>query len=284
MEFSMALLLLAVLNTIEGRDDRGTEESGTVWSKRSADPAAAAASGEPKQLDRLTSGTLADFAEYAISGVPVVVPATASGWPLEGLSCEKISNDFASARMRMEYAHKMPEVGAGSEVGNNGEEGEGGEGEGVANNDGDDGENPQSIGDKSWMSAQIPSGTLVGRVGPKYAPFYWDIKEGDHWVREKIQGNIYYVILLTPLLCSLDGPLILLTVLFRSSVSFPGVGVVPAVPCCSYLLPTYCVNIFSAPSISYGDSLLVKWDGVKWNTSARFYSHPTRLASQCCQL
>ena len=81
MEFSMALLLLAVLSTIEGRDDRGTEESGTVWSKRSADPAAAAASGEPKQLDRLTSGTLADFAEYAISGVPVVVPATASGWP-----------------------------------------------------------------------------------------------------------------------------------------------------------------------------------------------------------
>ena len=108
----------------------------------------------------------------------------------------------------------MPEVGAGSEVGNNGEEGEGGEGEGVANNDGDDGENPQSIGDKSWMSAQIPSGTLVGRVGPKYAPFYWDIKEGDHWVREKIQGNIHiYYVLLTPLLCSLDGPLILLTVL-----------------------------------------------------------------------
>ena len=88
--------------------------------------------------------------------------------------------------MRQEYLNTQEDAagdqgGEGDEgaerVDAGGGEGEGeGEGEGAGHNH--DAENPQLIGDKSWITYQAPNGAPVHALGPHYAPYYWDIKEG----------------------------------------------------------------------------------------------------------
>ena len=131
----------------------------------------------PQQVARLWTPTRAAFAKYAIAGIPVVVPRATVGWPLNGMSCEQISEDFAAARMRMEYmqhdeagdAGEAGEAVKGGEVGRTGEDDGDDDGDGDGDGDDDDGgggspeeENPQSIGDKRWMTLRVPSGSLDG--------------------------------------------------------------------------------------------------------------------------
>jgi hypothetical protein len=51
-----------------------------------------------------------------------------------------------------------------------------------------DDENPQLIGDPRWISAKHHNGMPLNSAGPSWAPFYWDIKEGDSTVLERIRA------------------------------------------------------------------------------------------------
>ena len=113
--------------------------------------------------------TYAQFARFAAAGVPLLVGDAMRGpLPLRGWTCAKISRYFGDGHMRREY-DASNEASA---------------------------ENKQRLGDRAWQRERVPNG--VGATqdasAPRYAPYYWGIKEsaferwrGDEGLLQEVQ-------------------------------------------------------------------------------------------------
>jgi mannose-6-phosphate isomerase-like protein (cupin superfamily) len=112
-----------------------------------------------KEIPVLTDITTEQFERYMRRGQPVKVTDAGRGWKMLNWTCESMSQEFGGkskdgrdAKMFMSYA----------------------------NLDGS-GQTPTEIGDTEWMEKQHHTDRTADPEdsGPKFAPFYWGIKDGE---------------------------------------------------------------------------------------------------------
>ena len=95
--------------------------------------------------------TYAQFMRLAAAGVPLIVGDAMRGLPLRGWTCANFSHHFVDGRMRREYDASNEESA----------------------------ENKQRLGDNAWQQERVPNGVTAAQDAgaPRYAPYYWGIKE-----------------------------------------------------------------------------------------------------------
>lgn len=95
---------------------------------------------------------------------------------MEAWSCTKIAAEFSDVKMRIEYADAAAAAAAAGHQGDSA----------VDTPDGPD--DLQRLGNLSWIDVKAPNGMPPGSAGPEFAPWYWDIKDGDPRVLARIQN------------------------------------------------------------------------------------------------
>jgi len=138
------------------------EESGDAEDEAYFRPAGALGP-PPWPVPRAAKLSAADFARHAARGLPLVVTDGARGLPMRGWTCADFATRFGGGHMRREY----------DRLGNPGDA------------------NTQSFADEAWITRRAPNGVPPGAdpEAPRFAPYYWGVKESA-WERWRGEAEL----------------------------------------------------------------------------------------------